>query len=104
MRLCLQYHFDNTLKILRSLSFDFDKLAITLQPSRNEELCYSPILNEKIAYLSVFGVRNLRAVEGLFMFYSVPKLDLLLFYLMKRSASANKKHLTNKLSRLWLLA
>ena len=42
---------------------------------------------KSIAYFSFFGVRNLNAVEGLFMF-SLPKFDLLLFYLMERTASA----------------
>ena len=60
-----------------NIIFDFDKLATTLQPSRNEELCHF-----HIAYFSFFDVRNLKAVEGLFMF-SVPKFYLLLFYLWK---------------------
>ena len=47
--------------------FDFDKLALTLQHSRSEELC--PILIESIAYFSFFDVRNLKDVEGLFMFF-----------------------------------
>ena len=41
---------------------------------------------KSIAYFSLFGVRNLKAVEGLIMF-SLPKFDLLLFYMMERRAS-----------------
>ena len=42
---------------------------------------------KSIANFSFFGVRNLKAVEGFFMF-SLPKFHLLLFYLMERTASA----------------
>ena len=42
---------------------------------------------KSIAYFSFFGVRNLKAVAGLFMF-STPKFDFLFFYLMGRRASA----------------
>ena len=50
--LCLQHHFGTTFCILTIFAkfnhyFDFDKLAITLQPSKNEELCPFPILIEK---------------------------------------------------------
>ena len=64
-------------------------MAITLQPSRNEKLCPFPILIESIAYLSFFGVRNLKAVEGLFIFFPYQQFDLLLFYLMERKQSAS---------------
>ena len=43
---------------------------------------------KNIAYISFFGVRNLIAVEGLFMLFYVPKFDLLLFYPFESSASA----------------
>ena len=41
---CLQHHFGTTLTIFAKFKyyFDFDKFAITLQPSRNEELCPFP--------------------------------------------------------------
>ena len=43
---------------------------------------------KSIEYISFFGVRNLKAVEGLFMFFfSVPKCYLLLFYMKERNAS-----------------
>ena len=42
---------------------------------------------KSIAYFSFFGVRNLKAVAGIFKF-SLPKFDLFLFYLMERRASA----------------
>ena len=50
----------------------------------------SPSSLENTANLSFFGVWDLIAVEGLFMF-SVPKLDLSLFYLIERSASVTYK-------------
>ena len=46
---------------------------------------------KSIAYFSFFGVRNLKAVEGIFMF-SLPKFDLFLFSLMERRASATKTY------------
>ena len=47
--LCLQHHFGTNLTIFGKFKyyFDFDKLVITLQHSRNEELCPYPILIEK---------------------------------------------------------
>ena len=47
--LCLQHHFGTILTKFAKFKyyFDFDKLAITLQPSRNEELCPFHILIEK---------------------------------------------------------
>ena len=42
---------------------------------------------KSIPYFSFFCVRNLEAVECVFMF-SPPKFDLFLFYLMERRASA----------------
>ena len=33
--------------------FDFDKSAITLQPSRNAEVCHFPILIEKYSVLQL---------------------------------------------------
>ena len=47
--LCLQHHFGTILTIFAKFKcyFDFDKLAITIKPSRNEELCPFPILGEK---------------------------------------------------------
>ena len=47
--LCLQHHFGTILTIFAKFRycFDFDNLARTLQPSRNEELCPFPILIEK---------------------------------------------------------
>ena len=47
--LCPQHHFDTILIIFAKFKyyFNFDELAITLQPSRNEELCLLPILIEK---------------------------------------------------------
>ena len=52
--LCLQHHFGTLLTISAKFKyyFDFDKLAITLQPSRNEELCPFPILIEKVSRTS----------------------------------------------------
>ena len=46
--LCLQHHFGTILTIFGKFKyyFDFDKLAIILQPSRNEELCPLSILIE----------------------------------------------------------
>ena len=54
---------------------DLNKLAITLQPSGNEELYHFSILIEKYR-MKVFSC------------FSVPKFDLLLIYLIERSASA----------------
>ena len=61
----------------------------------NNYVFFPPSL-KSIADFSFFGLRNLKAVEGLFMF-SLPKFDLLLFYLMERRASAtyNISHITD---------
>ena len=47
--LYLQHHFGTILTIFAQFKyyFDFDKLAITLKPLRNEELCLDHILIEK---------------------------------------------------------
>ena len=49
--------------------FYFDKLAMTVWPSRNEDECHVPSSLKNIAYLSFSNVRNHIAAEGLFMFY-----------------------------------
>ena len=51
--LCLQHHFGIILNIFEKFKyyFDFNQSAITLQSSRNEELCHFPILNEKYGVL-----------------------------------------------------
>ena len=53
--LCLQHHFGTILTIFAKFKyyFDFDKLEITLQPSRNEELSPFPILIEKYCVLQL---------------------------------------------------
>ena len=65
--LCLPHHFGTLLTIFAKLKyyFDFDKAAISLQPSRNDEVCHFPILIEKYRF---FLVRNHKAVEGLSFF------------------------------------
>ena len=79
----LQHHFGTILTIFAKSEyyFNFDRSAITLQSSINEELCHFPILVESIAYFNSFGVRNLEAGEGLVMFFSYQN-----FFLMNRSA------------------
>ena len=49
----LSHYFGTHLTIFsKSLYYcDFDKSGITLQPSRNAELCFFPILIENIAYV-----------------------------------------------------
>ena len=68
---CLQYHFGTILTIFSKFKyyFDFDKSAITLQPSKNKEACPIPSSLKSIAYFSFFGVRNLKAVEGFSIFF-----------------------------------
>ena len=53
--LCLQHHFGTILTIFAKFKyyFDFDKLAIALKPSGNEELCPFPILIEKYRVLQL---------------------------------------------------
>ena len=53
--LCLQHHFGTILTIFAKFKyyFDFDKLAITPQPSRNEELCPFPVLVENYPVLQL---------------------------------------------------
>ena len=47
--LCLSHHFGTILTIFAKSKyyFDFDKSAITLQPSENEALCHFSIFIEK---------------------------------------------------------
>ena len=54
--LCLQQHLGTILTTFVKLKyyFDFDQKAITLQPSRNEELCLFPILIENYRVLQHF--------------------------------------------------
>ena len=76
-RLCIPRHVGIILSIFEKFQyyFDFDKLAITLQPSGNGELCHFEIhIEKKIAYFSFFGGKNLKAVESLFMFFPYQKL------------------------------
>ena len=51
--LCIQHHFGTTLTIFTKFKYelDFNNFAITLQPSRNKELCPFPILIEKYRVL-----------------------------------------------------
>ena len=88
--LCLPRHFVITLTIFEKLKyyFDFDKSAITLQPSRNEELCHFPILIEKYRVLQLLSVRNLKSLKVFSCFFSIPKIYSLLFYMMERCAPA----------------
>ena len=53
--LCLQHHFGTILTIFTAYKYqiDFHKLAITIQTSRNEELCPFPILIEKYRVLQL---------------------------------------------------
>ena len=85
--LCLQHHFGTILTIFAKFKyyFDFDILAITLQEMKN----YVPFQSSlnSIAYFSFFGVRNAIAMK-IFSCFSLPKFDLLLFYLIERRASA----------------
>ena len=88
------------LQYLRSLSMNL--ILITLQQHFNlqdiKNYVPFPSSLKSIAYFSFFGVRNLKAVEGLFMFF-LPNFDLLLFYLMERKASATY----NKLQANWVV-
>ena len=61
------------------------QLHFNVQEIKNS-VPFSSQLNS-FACFSFFGVRNLKAVEGTFMF-SPPKFDLFLFYLIERRASA----------------
>ena len=74
--LCLQHHFGTILTIFAKFKyyFDFDILA--------EMKNYVPFRSSFKSTAYFFGVRNLKAVECIFMF-SLPKFDLLLFYPIK---------------------
>ena len=69
--LCLPHHFGILLAIFEKFQyfFDFDKLAITLQTSRMKNFINVLSPSKSIAYFSYFGMRNLKAAEGLFMFF-----------------------------------
>ena len=41
---------------------------------------------KRITFFGFFGVRNIKAVDGVLMFY-LPKFDFFLFYLMERRES-----------------
>ena len=53
--LCLQHHFGTTFTIFTKFKYelDFNNFAITLQPSRNKEVCPFPILIEKYRVLQL---------------------------------------------------
>ena len=74
--LCLQHHFDTVLTIFAKFKyyFNFDKLAITLQPSRNEELCPFPILIEKYPVLQLLWCEKSPSSWRYFHVYPYQKL------------------------------
>ena len=87
--LCLPRHLVPFWKYLRTLITIL--ILINRQHFNFQEMksCVTlPSTVKSIAYYSFFGVKNLKAVEGLFMFFSVPQFDLIFFYLVERSASA----------------
>ena len=87
--LCLQHNFETILTIFAKFKyfFDFDKLAITLQPSRNEEFCPFPILIEKYRVLQLLW-REKSQSSWMSLHVFLPIFELLLFYLMERRSSA----------------
>ena len=69
--------------------FDFDKLAKTLEPSRNDELCHFPsILIEKFNLLQLLWCEKSQSSLRVFFIFFVLKFDLLLIYLTERNVSA----------------
>ena len=68
--LCLQHHFGTILTIFGKFRyyFDFDNLAITLQPSRLEELCPFLILIEKYPVLQLLWCEKSQS-KGIFLFF-----------------------------------
>ena len=93
---CFQHNFGTILTIFAKFRyyFDFDKLAkhFNLQEMKN----YVPFQSslKSIAYFSFFCVRNLKAVECLFMF-SIPKFDLFLFLSDGKKSISNLLHITS---------
>ena len=86
---CLQHHFSTILTIFAKYKdyFDFDKLSITLQPSRNEELCPFPILIENYCVLQRLWCEKSQSSWRYFHVFPT-KIWFFLFYLMERRASA----------------
>ena len=83
-KLCLPHHFGPILTIFAKFNyyyFDFDRAAITLKPSRNEEFGHFPILIKKYRLL---WCEEFQSSWRSFYAFSVQKCDLLLFYLMKK--------------------
>ena len=78
--LCLQHHFGTILTNIYEVwvSFDIDTLAITLRPSRHEELCDFAILIEKYSVLQLLWREKSQSNWRSFHVFSVPKFDLLL--------------------------
>ena len=69
--LCLQHYFGTILTIFAKLKyyFDFDKLAITHQPSRKKELCPFHILNEKYCVLQLLWCEKSQSSLRYFHFF-----------------------------------
>ena len=88
--LCLQHHFGTILTIFAKCKyyFDFDKLAMTLQPSRNEELCPFPILIEKYRVLQLLWCEKSQSSWRYFHVFPYQNLIFFLFYPIERRASA----------------
>ena len=86
--LCHQDHYGTILTIFAKFKYeiDFDKLAITLQPTRMEELCPFHLLIKKRTSASL--VWEISKQLKVFSCFSLPTFDLLLFYLMERTTSA----------------
>ena len=101
---CLSLYFGTILTIFAKSKyyFDVDKSSITLQHSRNKELClFSPSSLNKYR-LHIFVVRNLIHVAcKVFSCFYLPKFDFLLFFPIERNLSATFNWY--KLNELFLL-
>ena len=97
---CLQHHFGTILTIFAKFKY-FDELAITLQPSRNEELCSFPILIEKYPVLQLLWCE--KSQSSWRYFYVFPYQNLICFFSIWWKEEHHKLITYHKLIELFLV-
>ena len=101
---CLQHDFNTILTIFAKLKyyFDFDKFAMTLQPSRNEELCPFPILIEKCRVCQLLWCGKTQS--SCMYFHVFPYQNLICFFSIGWKEAHLQRITYHKLTELfWLI-
>ena len=94
--LCRQHHFGTILTIFAKLEYYFEcnKLAITLQPSRKEELCHFTILIEKYRVLQLLCCEESQSRWRSFSCFFRTKIWIVIFLSDGKKCISNLWHIT----------